>query len=95
MSGNHNDKTNIFHTHNGKWTIEDEAIHRGANYAEANLEQIAMLRKEEGMTLFAVLKNAYQEGFLHGFEHKFDQTNYEEKTDEQIEQEEDDKRWRA
>lgn len=61
------------------WTLLDEATHRGANYAEANLDSISLLRKEEGMTLFAVLKNAYQEGFLHGFEHKFDNTNYEEK----------------
>jgi hypothetical protein len=61
------------------WTVADEAIHRGANYAEANLEIVAMLRKDEGMTMFAVLKNAYQEGFMHGFTHKFDQTNYEEK----------------
>jgi hypothetical protein len=61
------------------WTVADEAIHRGANYAEANLEIVATLRKEEGMTMFAVLKNAYQEGFMHGFAHKFDQTNYEEK----------------
>ena len=61
------------------WTIQDEAIHRGNNYADANLAQIIELRKDEGMSLFAVLKNAYQEGFLHGFEHKFDDTNYEEK----------------
>jgi hypothetical protein len=60
------------------WTVADEAIHRGANYAEANLEIVAMLRKDEGMTMFAVLKNAYQEGFMHGFTHKFDDTNYEQ-----------------
>jgi hypothetical protein len=61
------------------WTVADEAIHRGANYAEDNLETVALLRKDEGMTMFAVLKNAYQEGFLHGFEHKFDDHGYEEK----------------
>lgn len=61
------------------WTIQDEAIHRGNNYAEHNLEIVADLRREQGMTMYAVLKNAYQEGFLHGFEHKFDNTNYEEK----------------
>ena len=61
------------------WTVQDEAIHRGNNYADANLAQIIELRKDEGMSLFAVLKNAYQEGFLHGFAHKFDDTNYEEK----------------
>ena len=63
------------------WTLLDEAIHRGGNYAEANLEHICLLRKDEGMPMFAILKNAYQEGFLHGFEHKFDNTNYERQTD--------------
>ena len=62
---------------NTAWSIQDEAIHRGNNYADANLAQIIELRKDEGMSLFAVLKNAYQEGFLHGFAHKFDDTNYE------------------
>jgi hypothetical protein len=61
------------------WTLVDEAIHRSNNYAEANLEIVATLRREEGMTMYAVLKNAYETGFLNGFEHKFDQTNYEEK----------------
>jgi hypothetical protein len=65
-------------TYNGKWSINDEAIHRGANYAEHNLEIVATLRQEQAMTMFAVLKNAYQEGFLHGFAHKFDEHNYEE-----------------
>ena len=62
-----------------KWSIRDEAIHRGNNYADANLEIVKMLRQDEGMSLHAVMKQAYTEGFLHGFEHKFDQTNYEEK----------------
>jgi hypothetical protein len=61
------------------WTVADEAIHRGGNYADANLEIIAELRKEKNVTMYAILKNAYEQGFLHGFEHKFDQTNYEEK----------------
>ena len=60
------------------WTINDEAIHRGNNYAEqhAKLNQDAVRYKEA--TMHAVLKNAYQEGFLHGFAHMFDNTNYEE-----------------
>jgi hypothetical protein len=62
----------------GKWSIGDEAIHRGNNYASANLEFVTMLRQDEGMTLHAVLKQAYTEGFLHGFAHKFDEHNYEE-----------------
>ena len=66
-------------TFSGGWTVADEAIHRGGNYADANLEIIAELRKEKNMTMYAILKNAYQEGFLHGFAHKFDDNNYEEK----------------
>jgi hypothetical protein len=61
-----------------KWTVVDEAIHRGFNYADANQKPMEELMRE-GASLFAVLKNAYQEGFLHGFEHKFEQHNYEEK----------------
>ena len=61
------------------WTIQDEAIHRGVNYADVNMPILLELRKDEGITIHAMLKNAYQEGFLHGFEHKFDNTNYEEK----------------
>jgi len=60
------------------WSIQDEAIHRGYNYGVAKHEIIKELLRE-GASIEAVLKNAYQEGFLHGFEHKFDQTNYEEK----------------
>jgi len=66
-------------TYNGKWSINDEAIHRGYNYAEHNKDLIKELMRDEGMPFHAVLKQAYVEGFLHGFEHKFDQTNYEEK----------------
>ena len=64
--------------HHYKWSVADEAIHRANNYAEKNLPIMFELRKE-GATLHSILKNAYQEGFLHGFMHKFDQTNYEEK----------------
>ncbi len=78
MSGNHNMKTNLFNTYNGKWSIHDEAIHRGVNYAEHMEKQLKELRAE-GMTMHGILKTAYMEGFVHGFEHKFDQTNYEEK----------------
>lgn len=64
--------------HHYKWTVQDEAIHRGFNYATDNQEQIKELMRD-GVALHSVLKQAYQEGFIHGFEHKFDQTNYEEK----------------
>jgi hypothetical protein len=76
MSGNHKTKMN---TYNGEWTINDEAIHRGMNYASQNIHLVKEVMRDEGLSFHAVLKNAYQEGFLHGFEHKFDQTNYEEK----------------
>lgn len=63
----------------GKWTVADEAIHRGMNYAKDMEANYLVLKQEKNITLHAMLKQAYQEGFLHGFEHKFDQTNYEEK----------------
>jgi hypothetical protein len=66
-------------TYNGKWSINDEAIHRGYNYAEKHAKAHQDLVRYKEATVHALLKNAYQEGFLHGFEHKFDQTNYEEK----------------
>jgi hypothetical protein len=61
------------------WTINDEAIHRGNNYAQQHAKAHLDAVRYKEATMHAVLKNAYQEGFLHGFEHKFDQTNYEEK----------------
>ena len=64
--------------YNGKWSVNDEAIHRGTNYATAKYAIVKELLNE-GASLEGIIKQAYQEGFLHGFEHKFDQTNYEEK----------------
>jgi hypothetical protein len=64
-----------------KWTIADEAIHRGNNYAQQHAKAHLDAVRYKEATMHAILKNAYQEGFLHGFEHKFDQTNYEEKED--------------
>ena len=61
------------------WTVEDEAIHRGFNFADDKAVEYQMLIHEEGMSFHAILKDAYMRGFLHGFEHKFDNTNYEEK----------------
>jgi hypothetical protein len=68
-------------TYNGKWSINDEAIHRGHNYAEQHAKAHLDAVRYKEATMHAILRNAYQEGFLHGFEHKFDQTNYEEKED--------------
>ena len=69
-------KDGLFKQNPNAWTIQDEAIHRGYNYADHMEKEIRELMRE-GMSLFAVLKQAYQDGFLHGFEHKFDNTNYE------------------
>ena len=62
-----------------EWTVADEAIVRANNYANEWEIPTKELMQEEGVRLHAVMKNAYLEGFLHGFEHKFDQHNYEEK----------------
>ena len=59
------------------WTIQDEAIHRGYNYAEMHAKAHQDLARYKETTVHAILKNAYVEGFLHGFAHKFDDTNYE------------------
>jgi hypothetical protein len=66
-------------TYSGGWTINDEAIHRGHNYAEQHAKSHLDLVRYKEATVHAILKNAYQEGFLHGFAHKFDDVNYEEK----------------
>ena len=57
------------------WTVQDEAIHRGVNYAEHTQKILA--EQDWQPLLHTLLKEAYQQGFLHGFEHKFDDTNYE------------------
>jgi len=62
-----------------KWTLADEAIHRGNNYAEKHAKAHLDAVRYKEATMYAILKNAYQEGFMHGFEHKFDDNNYEEK----------------
>ena len=59
------------------WSIQDEAIHRGVNYADMWVKTYHEMDRVP--SFHAQLKNAYQEGFLHGFAHKFDDTNYEEK----------------
>ena len=64
-------------TYNGKWSIRDEAIHRGYNYSEEIYEEMVQAMRD-GMSLKAVLKQAFEDGFLTGFAHKFDNTNYEE-----------------
>jgi hypothetical protein len=64
-------------TYNGKWSIRDEAIHRGYNYAEEVSDEMAQAMRE-GMNFHAVIKQAFEDGFLTGFAHKFDEHNYEE-----------------
>jgi len=71
------DELEKYHKRVVAWTIQDEAIHRGNNYAEVTEPMLKEIMKDEHISVHAMLKNAYQEGFLHGFEHKFDNTNYE------------------
>jgi len=64
-------------TYNGNWSIRYEAIHRGYNYAEEVSDEMAQAMRE-GMNFHAVIKQAFEDGFLTGFAHKFDEHNYEE-----------------
>ena len=73
------DELEKYHKRVVAWTIQDEAIHRGYNYAEKHAKNHQDLARYKETTVHAILKSAYQEGFLHGFAHKFDDTNYEEK----------------
>ena len=47
-------------------TIQNEAIKRGNAYADKEEETVEMLRHDEGVSLHAIIKNAYQDGFLKG-----------------------------
>jgi hypothetical protein len=58
-------------------TIQDEARNQGYAYGYEKHEIIKELWMQ-GASLEGILKQAYQEGFLKGFAHKFDNTNYEE-----------------
>ena len=60
---------------NTAWSIQDEAIHRGVNYADHTMG--ILIGQDWQPLVHTLLKEAYQQGFLHGFEHKFDDTNYE------------------
>lgn len=72
-------KDGLFNQNQTYWTVLDEAIHRGNNYAQQHAKAHLDAVRYREATMHAILKNAYQEGFLHGFEHKFEQHNYEEK----------------
>ena len=74
------DELEKYHKRVVAWSIQDEAIHRGYNYADHIEKQLTALR-EDGVTMHALLKNAFTDGFLYGFEHKFDNTNYEQNHD--------------
>ena len=56
------------------WTLLDEAIHRGMNYSDHTMK--ILMNQDWKPLLHTLLKEAYQQGFLHGFEHKFDNHNY-------------------
>ena len=62
------------------WSIRDEATHRGVKYTEEVYDEVVQSIRE-GMSFHAVIKQAFEDGFLNGFTHKFDDNNYEEKND--------------
>ena len=71
------DELEKYHKRVVAWTVQDEAIHRGMNYSDHTMK--ILMNQDWKPLLHTLLKEAYQQGFLHGFEHKFDDTNYEEK----------------
>ena len=60
--GGNNDPENL--------TMLDIARIQAHNYADENEDLVVMLRQDEGMSIHAILKNAYQMGFMGGFTYK-------------------------
>lgn len=50
-----------------KLTMLNTAISKGCDYADDWEDHIVMLLREEGMSMHAVIKNSYTQGFLDGF----------------------------
>ena len=55
---------------NENLTLLDRARIQGHNFADDWEERIQMLIDDEGMSIHAILKNAYQMGFMGGFTYK-------------------------
>ena len=55
---------------NENLTMLDRARIQGHNFADDWEERIQMLIDDEGMSIHAVLKNAFQHGYMAGFTYK-------------------------
>ena len=51
-------------------TMLDIARIQAHNYADDHEDTIVMLRQDEGMSIHAILKNAFQQGYMAGFTYK-------------------------
>lgn len=51
-------------------TMLDWASIKAHDYADDNEDTFVMLRQDEGISMHAILKNAYQAGFVAGFTYK-------------------------
>lgn len=48
-------------------TLLEKARVKAHDYADDNEDTVVILRQDEGMSIHAILKNAYQQGYLDGF----------------------------
>lgn len=55
---------------NENLTLLDIARIQAHNYADNQEEIVEMLQHDEGVSLHAILKNAYQQGFMGGFTYR-------------------------
>ena len=51
-------------------TLLEKARLNAHNYADDHEDTVVMLRQDEGMSIHAILKNAYQNGYIDGFKLK-------------------------
>lgn len=51
-------------------TLLDKARIKAHDYADDNEDTVVMLRQDEGVSIHAILKNAYQQGYLDGMKFK-------------------------
>lgn len=51
-------------------TMLDRARIKAHDFADKYEDSFVMLRQDEGMSIHAILKNAYQNGFLDGFKYR-------------------------
>ena len=51
-------------------TMLEKARVKAHDYADDHEDTVVMLRQDEGMSIHAILKNAYQQGYLDGFKYR-------------------------